>query len=80
MAQTNNNSFASSLHTLVDWIQARLNERESWDGVTLVILSLLILMVSSFIVYIAWAGVAYGAWIVWKKGSWKQPPARERDK
>jgi hypothetical protein len=76
MTQSQNN-VASSLHALVDWAQARLAERESWDGLTLIILSLLILTVSSLIVYVAWAGIAYGVWLVWKKGGWKRPPPRD---
>ena len=72
MAESQVHGLATTLHALVDWTQARLNERESWDGVTLIVLSILILMFSSLIVYVAWAGIAYGAWLVWKKGSWKQ--------
>jgi hypothetical protein len=72
MAQTPDHNLASSIHSLVDWTQARLNERESWDGLTLIILSLLLLTVSSLVVYVAWAGVAYGGWILWKKGDWKR--------
>ncbi len=69
MDQLPDTATASSIHASVDWILARWNERESWDGVTVIILSLLLWMVSSFIVYIAWAGLAYGGWLVWKKGN-----------
>jgi hypothetical protein len=72
MAQPPVHNLAATLHALVDWTQARLNERESWDGVTLTVLSVLVLMFSSLIVYVAWAGIAYGGWLVWKKGSWKR--------
>jgi hypothetical protein len=72
MNQMRNHGVATTLHALIDWTQARLSERESWDGVTLIILSLLLMMVSSLVVYLAWAGVAYGGWLVWRKGSWKR--------
>lgn len=68
MIQRSDNSLASSIHASIDWMIARWNERESWDGVTVIILSLLVWMLSSFVVYIAWAGLAYGGWLVWKRG------------
>lgn len=77
MTQLPHNSLAASIHALIDWTQARLSERESWDGVTLIVLSLLILTVSSVIVYIGWAGLAYGGWLIWKKGSWRRLPERD---
>lgn len=77
MTQPNESNVAVSIHALVDWVQARLAERESWDGVTLIILSLLILTVSSLIVYVAWAGIAYGGWLIWKKGTWKRIAPRD---
>ncbi len=69
MTQRSDTDLASSIHASIDWILGRWNERESWDGVTVIILSLLVWMLSSFIVYIAWAGLAYGGWLVWKRGS-----------
>ena len=39
MPNPNENSVAVSIHALIDWVQARLAERESWDGVTLIIFS-----------------------------------------
>lgn len=74
MAQPQTHGLAATLHALVDWTQARFSERESWDGITLIVLSLLVLMFSSLIVYVAWAGIAYGAWLVWQQGSWKRLP------
>lgn len=80
MNQLPDNNLATSIHALVDWTQQRLSERESWDGLTLIVLSLVILTVSSLIVYLAWAGLAYGAWLVWKKGSWRRLPERDINK
>lgn len=76
MKQPEAHGLAATLHALVDWTQARLNERESWDGITLIVLSFLVLMFSSLIVYIAWAGIAYGGWLTWQKGSWKRLTGR----
>jgi hypothetical protein len=33
-------------------------------------------MFSSLIVYVAWAGIAYGGWLTWQKGSWKRLTGR----
>lgn len=64
------NSFA---HTAVDWIQARLKERTSWDGLTIIIISILILVASPLIRYVAWAGLIYGIWTLWKGEKVKLP-------
>ena len=77
MTQTPSNTIVSSVHTVVDWLQARWNERDSWDGVTLIILSVVILLISSLVVYVGWAGLAYGGWLVWKKGSRSRFPERD---
>ena len=75
MAQSpEKSSVASTIHSLVDWAQARLNERASWDGLTVIVISLVVLVVSPLIVYAAWAGVLYGGWILWKKGTLKRLP------
>jgi hypothetical protein len=77
MTKLPDTALASSIHASIDWILAQWSQRESWDGVTVIILSLMIWMVSSFIVYIAWAGLVYGGWLVWKKGGGKHLLKRE---
>ena len=45
---------------------ARLAERTSWDGSVIIAVSLLALAASPLIKWAAWAGLAYGAWTLWK--------------
>lgn len=59
--------------TTIDWIHARLKERTSWDGLTIIVISLLVLMASPIIRYAAWAGLFYGIWTLWK-GERTRPP------
>ena len=40
------------VHKAIDWLQDRLKERTSWDG----------LIATPLIKYAAWAGLAYGLW------------------
>jgi hypothetical protein len=60
-------SIKSVVNYLIDWIQARINERTSWDGLTIIIISFMALIASPFIRYIAWLGLIYGAWTLWKQ-------------
>ncbi len=60
-------SIAEMLHAAIDWIQDRLKERASWDGLTIIVLSLLALIASPLIRYAAWAGLAYGIWTLLNK-------------
>jgi hypothetical protein len=60
-------SIKSVINYMIDWIQARVNERTTWDGLTIMVISFLALIASPFIRYIAWLGLIYGAWTLWKK-------------
>lgn len=55
------------IHSSIDWLQARLKERTSWDGLTIVVISIMALVASPLIRYAAWAGLAYGIWTLWAK-------------
>jgi hypothetical protein len=57
----------SAIHFTIDWIQARLRERTSWDGFTIIIISLMVLVASPLVRYAAWGGLLYGAWTLWRK-------------
>ena len=35
-----------TLNYIIDWVQARVNERTSWDGVTIIVISIMRLAVS----------------------------------
>jgi hypothetical protein len=52
---------------VIDWAQARVNERTSWDGVTIIIISLIALIATPLVKYAAWVGLCYGAWTLWKR-------------
>lgn len=60
-------AFKPILNYVIDWIQSRINERTSWDGVTIIIISLVALIATPFVKYAAWFGLMYGAWTVWKR-------------
>lgn len=57
---------SSLIHSIIDWIQDRMRERTSWDGLTIIIISVMALVASPFIRYAAWLGLAYGIWTFWK--------------
>lgn len=56
----------TTVNYVIDWIQLHLNERTSWDGLTIIIISVMALVASPLIKYAAWIGLAYGAWTLWK--------------
>jgi hypothetical protein len=59
-------SWQSILNTVIDWGQKRITERSSWDGLTIIIISILALIASPLIKYAAWIGLAYGGWSLWR--------------
>jgi hypothetical protein len=60
-------SYSNMIHSTIDWIQDRLRERTSWDGLTIIVISLLALVASPLIRYAAWAGLFYGIWTLWSQ-------------
>ncbi len=60
-------SIKSIVNYAVDWIQARINERTSWDGFTIIVISILALIASPLVKYAAWIGLIYGGWTLWKQ-------------
>ena len=54
------------VHTLIDWLQDRMRERTSWDGLTIIVISILALVATPIIRYVAWFGLAYGVRTFWK--------------
>ena len=60
-------SVKSIFNYVIDWIQARVNERTSWDGVTIIIISIIALIATPLVKYAAWIGLGYGAWTLWKR-------------
>ena len=64
------NTIVSTVNWAIDWLQERMKERTSWDGFTIIFISVLVLSASPLLRYAAWAGLVYGAWTLWKKESW----------
>ena len=51
---------------MIDFIKARLAERTSWDGATIIGVSLLILVAAPIVKLLAWPALAYGIWTLLK--------------
>ena len=67
-------SYANMIHSTIDWLQDRMRERTSWDGLTIIVISLMALVASPLIRYAAWVGLAYGLWTFWRKETPKRQP------
>ena len=52
---------------MVDWIKARLAERTSWDGMSLVVVAGLVIVASPFVKLLAWPALAWGLYTLYKK-------------
>ncbi len=50
-----------------DWVMARVAERTSWDGITIIVGSILILVGMPIIKMLAWPALIYGVWTVLKE-------------
>ena len=53
------------------WVMARIGVRTSWDGGILVAVCGGYLVLGGLIDLVAWAGLLYGAWTIWKAESAK---------
>ena len=51
---------------MIDYIKARIGERTSWDGITIIGVSLLIIVAAPIVKLLAWPTLAYGIWTLWK--------------
>lgn len=51
---------------MIDYIKDRLAERTSWDGLTLIAVSLLIIVAAPIVKLLAWPALAYGIWTLVK--------------
>ena len=50
-----------------DWVMARMAERTSWDGITIIGGSILILMGAPIIEMLAWPALAWGVYTLIKE-------------
>jgi hypothetical protein len=55
------------LKVMKEWILARLAERTSWDGASIIALSVCILVASPLVGWLAWAGLVYGVYTLIKE-------------
>lgn len=49
------------------WINARIKERTSLDGVILIVAGVSFLIFKPIASLVAYGAIAYGAWTLWKK-------------
>ena len=54
------------VNMIKDWVMARFSERTSWDGMTIIAGSILILCGVPIIKLLAWPALAYGIWTLVK--------------
>jgi len=54
---------------MVDWIKDRIGERTSLDGLTLIVICGSIILFGGIAKLVAWAGLAWGIWTMFKKES-----------
>jgi hypothetical protein len=50
----------------MDWIKARLKERTSFDGVSLILMAGLVLIAAPIVKLLAWPALAYGIYTLVK--------------
>ena len=48
------------------WINNRIEERTTWDGLMLIGIGLVVLIAGPFAKLAAYGAIAYGAWTIWK--------------
>ena len=51
---------------MTDWIKARMAERTSWDGATIIAVSVMVLCATPIVKFLAWPALIYGAWTLYK--------------
>ena len=51
----------------VDWVKDRVSERTSWDGVTIIGVSILVLLGVPVVKLLAWPALLYGVFTFFKE-------------
>jgi hypothetical protein len=51
---------------MIDWIKARLAERTSWDGATIIAVSVMVILATPIVKLLAWPALIYGVWTLYK--------------
>jgi|TARA_B100000073_G_C23462658_1_gene464061 hypothetical protein len=59
--------FKAKLDLVMGWVKARIAERTSWDGATIIGISVLVLMAAPIVKLLAWPALAYGIYTLLKE-------------
>ena len=54
------------MKNMIDFVKARLAERTSWDGATIIAISVMVIVAAPIIKFLAWPALIYGAWTLYK--------------
>ena len=57
----------AKLDLVMSWLKARIGERTSWDGATIIAISVLVLMAAPIVKLLAWPALAYGIYTLLKE-------------
>lgn len=55
------------LDLVMSWVKARIGERTSWDGATIIAISVLVLVAAPIVKLLAWPALAYGIYTLLKE-------------
>jgi len=56
-----------NMQNLKDFVKARIAERTSWDGATIVGVSILVLVGAPVVELLAWPALVYGLWTLYSE-------------
>ena len=51
---------------MFDWFVERFKERTSWDGATIIAVSVMVLCATPVVKFLAWPALIYGAWTLYQ--------------
>tara|TARA_Y100000592_G_C5472009_1_gene320046 strand:- start:2041 stop:2235 length:195 start_codon:yes stop_codon:yes gene_type:complete len=57
----------AKLDLVMSWLKARIGERTSWDGATIIAISVLVLVAAPIVKLLAWPALAYGIYTLLKE-------------
>ena len=57
----------AKLDLVMSWVKARIGERTSWDGATIIGISVLVLVAAPIVKLLAWPALAYGIYTLLKE-------------
>ena len=55
------------VNIIKDWVMSRFSERTSWDGITIIAVSILVLCGVPIVKMLAWPALAYGIYTLCKE-------------